>query len=76
MGGTELRTDFENLSDGDRITLYPNERNPLHKKPMIATFQSGYFYCDDTNPMDGPDYYFGDVLAYNHGFALTSPEAR
>lgn len=63
-----MRTDFENLEDGARITLFPNALNPLHKKPVIATMQSGYFLCDGSDPMDGPDYYFGDVLTYNDGF--------
>ncbi len=63
-----MRTDFENLSDGQQITLHPTANNPLHKKPIKATFQSGYFHCEGTNPMDGPDYYFGDVLRYNQGF--------
>lgn len=63
-----MRTDFENLDDGSRIRLYPNNSNPLHKKPVVATYSSGYFYCDGTPPMEGPDYYFGDVMAYNDGF--------
>lgn len=64
----ELRTDFETLSDGDRITIYPHSENPLHKWPVKATFQGGYFYCDGTPPEEGPDYYFGDVLTWNDGF--------
>ena len=67
-----LRQDFENLSDGDRIVLHPNSDNPLHKRPVTATFQGGYFYCDGTNSTDGPDYYFRDVLAYNDGFTAVS----
>lgn len=63
-----MRTDFENLSDGDVITLYPNGENLLHKRPVKATFSAGYFYCDGTNPTEGPDYYFGDVLRFNEGF--------
>ena len=63
-----MRTDFETLSDGDQVILHPNSENPLHKKPVKATVQSGYFHCEGSNPMDGPDYYFGDVLKYNHGF--------
>jgi hypothetical protein len=65
-----LRTDFENLEDGATVILHPNEASPLHKEPVKATFQSGYFYCEGSDPMDGPDYYFGDVLAYNDGFEL------
>jgi len=65
-----MRTDFENLSDGDLVTLFPNATNPLHKTPTKATFAGGYFYCEGTDPHQGPDYYFGDVLAYNDGFAV------
>lgn len=63
-----MRTDFENLEDGARITLHPNSENPLHKKPVAATYSGGYFYCDGSDPADGPDYYFRDVSAYNRGF--------
>lgn len=63
-----MRTDWESLADDDRIVLHPNTNNPLHKKPIKATHQSGYFYCDGSNPMDGPDYYLGDVAGYNDGF--------
>jgi hypothetical protein len=50
--------------DGDRVELRPNADNPLHKKPVMATYQGGYFYCDGSDPTLGPDYYLGDVLAY------------
>lgn len=63
-----MRTDFENLEDGDRVVLHPNESNPLHNSPVKATYVSGYFYCDETNPEKGPDYYFGDAFKYNSGF--------
>jgi len=63
-----LRTDFQNLRDGQSVTLYPNAANPLHKKPVRATYSQGYFYCDGSKPEDGPDYYFRDVGAYNDGF--------
>jgi hypothetical protein len=63
-----MRTDFENLADGQTITLFPNEVNPLHSAPIKATYSGGYFYCEGSNPMDGPDYYLGDVLDYNEGF--------
>lgn len=65
-----MRTDFDKLEDGARVTLYPNESNPLHKKPVKAEYGAGYFYCEGTNPMDGPDYYWGDVLSYNDGFEV------
>ena len=62
--------DVNELNDGDRVRLTPNAANPLHKKPVVATYSGGYFYCDGTSPMDGPDYYFGDVLAYNDRMEL------
>jgi len=65
-----MRTDYENLADGQRLILYPNDSNPLHKQPITASYAAGYFYCDGTPPMDGPDYYFGDVAAYCEGFEL------
>ena len=63
-----MRTDFDNLQDGDLVTLHPNAANPLHRKPIEAMYQSGYFYCQGTPPTEGPDYYLGDVLKYNDGF--------
>lgn len=63
-----MRTDFQNLEDGARIKLHPCVGNPLHDEPVMAIYQSGYFYCDGSNPVDGPDYYLGDVLTYNEGF--------
>lgn len=69
-GARAMRTDFENLQDGQRIRLIPNQSNPLYKKPVLATFSGGYFYCDGSDPLAGPDYYFGDVLAYNEGFEV------
>jgi len=50
--------------------LFPNDANPLHKRATAATYSSGYFYCDGSSPTDGPDYYLGDVLAYNDGFEV------
>lgn len=66
---SELRTDLD-LENGTRVRLYPNASNPLHTKPVIATYQSGYFYCDGTPPTEGPDYYFRDVFQYNDGFTV------
>jgi hypothetical protein len=63
-----MRTDIENLKDGDRVVLHPNSLNQLHKRPISATFQAGYFYCDGSNAIDGPDYYWRDVLEFNDGF--------
>jgi hypothetical protein len=65
-----MRTDFDTLEDGSRIRLFPSAGNPLHKKPVIATYQSGYFYCESSDPMEGPDYHLGDVLLYNDGFEV------
>ena len=65
-----MRTDWESLDNGARITLFPLPNNPLHGGPVKATYQSGYFYCDGTDPTLGPDYYFRDVLEYNEGFTL------
>jgi len=69
-----MRTDIQNLNDGDRITLFPNNKNPIHNGPVAATFSSGYFYCDGTNPDLGPDYYFRDVLIYNKGFTCETKQ--
>lgn len=63
-------TNFDELNDGQKITLYPNEQNPLHKKPVRATYAGGYFFCQGTPPEQGPDYYLGDVLTYNEGYTL------
>lgn len=63
-----LETEVRTLRDGDSVLLFPNAANPLHKGPIKATYAGGYFYCEGSDPMDGPDYYFGDVLAYNHGW--------
>lgn len=65
-----LRTDFQNIEDGSEVVLYPNKGNPLHKKPVTAHYTGGYFYCAGTRPEDGPDYYLGDVLKFNEGFAI------
>ena len=58
-------TDLNSLQDGDVVLLRPKPGNPLHRQPVKAIFQSGYFYCEDYDPMDGPDYYWGDVLIHN-----------
>lgn len=57
--------ELESLTDGDRVRLYPNCENRLHTKPVMATYADGYFFCDGTDPMEGPDYYEGDVMRYN-----------
>lgn len=68
-----MRTDIENLEDGTRITLHPNGDNRLHNSPQAATYSRGYFYCDSTDPEQGPDYWWRDVLMYNHGFTVLEP---
>lgn len=63
-----MRTDFQNLRNGDVVILHPRAENPLHKRPKKATYSSGYFFCEGTDPTEGPDYYLGDVLTYCEGF--------
>jgi hypothetical protein len=36
---TELRTDFDSLADGDKITLYPLPDNPLHNRCPLLVMQ-------------------------------------
>lgn len=64
----DIQTDLDALVDGQRVELHPLKNNPLHKKPVIATYQDGYFYCDGSDPLNGPDYYFGDVFRHNKGW--------
>lgn len=68
-----MRTDFENLKDGERARLHPLPTNPLHKKPVEALFTSGYFYAFTSDPAEGPDYYMGDVATFCGGFDLIPP---
>lgn len=58
-------SDIENLEDGARVRLHPTQDNPIHKEPKNATYSGGFFFCDGSDPRDGPDYYLGDVLTYN-----------
>ena len=58
------------LEDGDRLELRPNADNPIHTKPVLATYAGGYFYCDGSDPALGPDYYLGDVMNYCEIVAL------
>lgn len=64
----EMKTieDLNKVEDGARIRLTPNDQNPIHKSPVLATFSRGYFLCDGSNPIDGPDYYFRDVFMFNN----------
>lgn len=71
----EKNSEILSLKDGQRVRLFPNAENPLHNKPVSAMYSKGYFYVDGSDPiMDGPDYYFGDVLIYNDGFEVLSDE--
>ncbi len=76
MGMRELITDIESLKDGDRIELHPNDQNPLHKSPFVAMFNKGYFCAENSDPFDGPDYYWRDVLAYNHGWRVLESDGK
>src|SRR3546814_6954064 len=67
-GERQMRTDFETLQDGEKITLHPLPDNPIHKEPVRVIVANGYFYAMDANGEDGPDYYMGDVLRFNQGF--------
>ncbi len=60
-----MTTDISHLQDGTRVRLHPTSDNPLHNQPVLATYSQGYFYCDGSDPIYGPDYYVGDVAAYN-----------
>ena len=55
---------IDELYDGARVRLVPLPENPLHRRPVLATFSGGYFFADGTPPEEGPDYYMGDVLRY------------
>lgn len=65
-----MRTDFENLTDGASIILHPRPENPLHKRDIRSTYSGGYFFCEGTDPVEGPDYYMGDVFAYCYGYTV------
>lgn len=65
-----MRKDFDSLEDGQKIMLCPNQDNPLHQQPVKTTYSDGYFYCEGSDPVDGPDYYMGDVLKFNIGFTV------
>ena len=65
---TNMRTDFDKIESGQWIMLFPNDSNPLHKSPIKAFYNEGYYYCEGTDPNEGPDYYFRDVGQYNHGY--------
>lgn len=66
----EIRTDFENLEPNTALFLHPNESNPIHHERTACFYDGMYFHGVGTDPMEGPDYYLGDVLRYNHGFTL------
>lgn len=66
----EIRTDFENIEPNTALFLHPNESNPIHQKRIACFYDGMYFFGAGTQPEEGPDYYLGDVLQYNHGFTL------
>ena len=66
-----MRTDFENLQDGQRVRLFPRPNNSLHKAPTVLTFDGRDFWSDDPKQVaKGPDYYLGDVLTFCEGFEI------
>lgn len=67
----EIKNDFNSLTDGQQVILVPNQDNPIHHEPVIATYTGGYFYCEGSDPTNGPDYYLGDVARFNTGFTLS-----
>ena len=68
IGEQGMRFDFDKISNGSRVRLFPRENNPIHKKPVNATYADGYFFCDGSKPELGADYYLGDVATYNVGY--------
>ena len=69
-----MEQDWNKLFKSDcscQVKLFPNEWNPLHKKPVVLTYSNGYFYGNN-----GPDYYFGDVEDYNDGFEIVKEKNR
>lgn len=63
-----MRHDFDAIPDGAAIILHPADANMLHRKPVRATRQGFYFYCEGTDPVDGPDYSMRDVSAFCEGW--------
>lgn len=63
---------LKEMQDGSRVRLTPNALNPLHNKPVNATYSGGYFHCEGSDPMDGPDYYWADVFQYNERIEVIS----
>ena len=55
---------IEKLKSGDEVLLTPGPNDPIHKKPVKAIYSGGYFYCHDTNPAEGPDYWWRDAEKY------------
>ncbi len=60
----KLRTDIENLKDGDKIRFKPKPLNPIHDKVTEATFSQGYFFLDGFNYTDN------EFLLLNEGFEV------
>lgn len=57
--------DLNQIEDGTRVRLTPNDQNTLHSRPVMAWFSGGYFMCDGSDLKDGPDYYWRDVFRFN-----------
>lgn len=66
-----MRTDFENLEDGDVIILHPNDANPFSTtSPAEVVFYKKCFF-DTCKPInERHDYDLSDVLEFNHGFTV------
>ena len=65
-----IRTDFENVPPLTTLFLHPNDCNPIHQERIACFYDGKYFFGAGTDPIEGPDYYLGDVLRYNYGFTL------
>lgn len=63
-----MRHDFEGIPDGSTITLHPADANMLHRAPVKATRSGFYFFCEGSDPTDGPDYSMRDVSAFCEGW--------
>lgn len=56
--------DMSSRRDGDRVRIWPTVDNPIHSGPVMATYYSGLFFCDGTDPTAGPDYAIRDLWDY------------
>lgn len=65
-----MRTDFENLPEGQVVILHPGEANFMHREPVRAERQGHYLFCDGSDHPDDADYTMADVSAYCRGWEL------